>query len=38
MLRSMYHNPFRRMGYYRRIVGALYAELKTGARRSSHQS
>jgi hypothetical protein len=38
MLRSMYHNPFRRTDYYRRIFGALYADLKTGAGRSSQQS
>lgn len=30
MLRSMYHNPFRRMDYYRRIVGAVGADLRAG--------
>ena len=35
MLRSMYHNPFRRIDYYRRIFGALYSDLKTGAGGSS---
>ncbi len=27
LLRSMYHNPFRRIDYYRRILGALSADL-----------
>jgi hypothetical protein len=37
MLRSMYHNPFRRMDYYRRIFGALYADLMTGTGGSSQR-
>ncbi|MGD9501107.1 MAG: glycosyltransferase family 2 protein [Methyloceanibacter sp.] len=31
MLRSMYHNPFRRMDYYRRIFSALCADVKMAA-------
>lgn len=30
MLQSIYHNPFRRMDYYRRILGALGADLRAG--------
>ena len=32
LLRSMYHNPFRRGDYYRRILGALGADLRAAIR------